>query len=103
MANGGMEFDFSALCLAEKIIISGVSECKCCFNLKRELKEIQEELSSDKLIIELSQTEGSAKDRVGYGTLELCNLIVTKKVNAEKIQENKWIEVISSRNRRTKR
>jgi hypothetical protein len=102
MADGGREVDFSAQCLADKIIISGVSECKCCLNLKRELKEIQEELSSAKLIIELLQIEGSANERVGYGTTELRNLIQSKELSAEKIKENKWIEVIPSRNRRTK-
>jgi hypothetical protein len=102
MADGGMEVDFSAQCLADKVIISGVSECKCCLNLKRELKEIRGELSSAKLIIELLQTEGSANERVGYGTTELTNLIESKELSAEKIKENKWIEVIPSRNRRTK-
>jgi len=55
--------------LADKIIISGVSECKCCLNLKRELKEIQEELISAKLNIELLQTEGGAKEHESYGTI----------------------------------
>ena len=96
-----MEVDFSAQCLVEKIIITGVSECKCCLNLKRELKEIQEELNSAKFIIELLQTEGSTKECVGYGTKELQNLIQSKELNAEKIKENKWIEIIPSRNRRT--
>jgi len=55
MAYGQVEVVFKAQCLADKIKISGVSECKCCLNLKRELKEIQEEPSSAKLIIELVQ------------------------------------------------
>jgi len=97
-----MEVDFSAQCLVEKIIITGVSECKCCLNLKRELKEIQEELNSAKFIIELLQTEGSTKECVGYGTKELQNLIQSKELNAEKIKENKWIEVIPGHNRRTR-
>jgi len=37
--------------------------------LKRELKEIQEELSSAKLNIELLQTEGGAKEHESYGTI----------------------------------
>jgi hypothetical protein len=53
-------------------------ECKCCSKLKRELIEIQEELSSATLIIELLQTEGSTKERVGYGTIELRNSIQRK-------------------------
>jgi hypothetical protein len=53
MADSRVEVDFSAQCLADKVIISSVSECKCCLNLKRELNEVQEELSSAKLIMEL--------------------------------------------------
>jgi hypothetical protein len=41
MADGRVEVGFSAQWLADKIVISGVNECKCCFNLKRELKQIQ--------------------------------------------------------------
>jgi hypothetical protein len=97
-----VEVDFSAQCLADKVIISGVSECKCCLNLKRELKEVQEELSSAKLIIELLQTEGSANDHVGYRTKEPRNLIQSNELNAEKTKENKWNEVIPNRYRKTK-
>ena len=68
-----MEVDFNARCLADKI--SGVSECNCCLNLKRELKEIQEELGSAKLNTELLQREGGAKEHEGYGTTEPRNLI----------------------------
>ena len=50
-------------------------ESKCCLNLKRELKEIQEKLSSAKLIIKLLQTEGNTNEHVGYGTTEPQNLI----------------------------
>jgi len=53
MTDGEVEVDFNAQCLADKITISGVSECKCSLHLKREIEEIQEELSSAKLIIEL--------------------------------------------------
>jgi hypothetical protein len=82
-----VEVDFSAQRLADKIIISGVSECKCCLNLKREIKEIQEGLSSAKLIIKLLQTEGSANEHVGYGTNEPWKIIQNNKLNAEKNQE----------------
>jgi len=74
MVDSQVEVDFSAQCLADKII-SGVTECKCCLNLKRELKEIQEEISSAKLIIDLLQKEGGAKEHEGYGTIEPWNLI----------------------------
>jgi len=39
MADGRVEVDFSAQYLADKIMISGVNECKCSLNLKRELKK----------------------------------------------------------------
>jgi len=85
MADGQVEVDFSAQCLTDKIIIiSGVSKCKCCLDMKRELKEIQEELRSAKLIIKLLQTEGNANEHVGYGTIEPWNLIQTNELNAEK-------------------
>ena len=41
MADGPVEDDFSAQYLADKIMLSGVNECKFCLNLKWELKEIQ--------------------------------------------------------------
>jgi hypothetical protein len=50
MEDGQVEDDFNAQCLVDKIAIRGVSDCTCCLNLKTELKEIQEELSSVKLI-----------------------------------------------------
>ena len=65
-------------------MISGVNECKCCLNLERELKEIQEELRSAKLIIKLLQTEGDANEHVGYGTTELRNSIQSNELNTEK-------------------
>jgi thioredoxin-related protein len=65
-------------------MISGVNECKCCLNLKRELKEIQEELISAKLIIKLLQTEDSANEHVGCGTTEPQNSIQSNELNAEK-------------------
>jgi hypothetical protein len=70
--------------------------------LKRELKEVQEELISAKLIMELLQTEGSTNDHVGYGTIEPRNLIQSNELNAEKTKENKWNEVIP-KYRKTKR
>jgi hypothetical protein len=60
MVDGRVEVDFNPQCRTVKMMISGVNECKCCLNLKRELKEIQEELSAAKLIIKLLQTEDSA-------------------------------------------
>ena len=99
MADGQVEVDFSAQCLTDKIIISGVSECKCCLDTKRELKGIQEELSSAKLIIKLLQTEGNANEYVRYVTIEPQNLIQSK---CRETKENKWIEVIPSCYRRTK-
>jgi NADPH-dependent glutamate synthase beta subunit-like oxidoreductase len=102
MADGRVEVDFSAQCSADKIIVRGVNECTCCLNPKRELKEIQEELSSAKLIIKLLQTEGSTNEHVGYGTIEPRNLIKSNRQNAVKTKENKWFEVISSQHRRTK-
>jgi hypothetical protein len=66
------------------------------------LKEIQEELSSAKLIIKLLQTEGSTNEHAGYGTIEPRNLIQSNEQNTRKTKENKWIEVIPSRYRRTK-
>jgi hypothetical protein len=38
MAHSQVEVDFNVQCLADKIIINGVSECKCFLHLKRELK-----------------------------------------------------------------
>jgi hypothetical protein len=53
MAAGQIESDFSVLCFNDKARISNVSECTCCINIKKELKELQDELSSAKLIIKL--------------------------------------------------
>ena len=79
-----------------------MSECKCCMNLKRELKEVQEELSSVKLIIDLLQKEDNAKEHKGYGTIEPWNLIQYNDLKAGKTTENEWIEVNPSQYRRTK-
>ena len=65
MVAGGVEAEFSAHRLTEKVMIGDVNKCKCCLILKREIKEIQEELSSAKLIITLSQIEVSKSDYVG--------------------------------------
>jgi hypothetical protein len=88
MADSQVEVDFNVQCLADKIIINGVSECKCCLNLKRELQEIQE-LSSAKLIIEPLHTEGGANEHDGYRTIGPRNLIQCKEINAEKTTKNK--------------
>jgi len=50
--------------------------------------QIQEELSSAKLIIELLQKEGSEKEHEGYGTIETRNLIQCNELNAGRITEN---------------
>ena len=97
-----MEVDFIAHGLEDERILGGVSECKCCLNLKRELKEVQEELTSVKLIIELLQKEDSAKEHKDYGTIEPRNLIQCNDLKAGKTTENEWIEVNPSRYRRTK-
>ena len=83
-------------------VLGGVSECKYCMNLKRELKEVQEELSSVKLIIDLLQKEDNAKEYKGYGTIEPQNLIQFNDLKAGKTTENEWIEVNPSQYRRTK-
>jgi hypothetical protein len=99
MADGRVEVDFIAQCLADKIMIRGVNECKCCLNLKRELKKIQEELNRAKLIIKLLKTEDCTNEHVGYGTTEPWNSIQSNELNNKKNRENKWIEVISSHHR----
>lgn len=38
MADSRVEVDFNGQCLADKIIINGVSECECCLHSKREIK-----------------------------------------------------------------
>jgi len=67
MAYSLAEVDFNAQCSANKLIVSDVSECKCCLYLKQELKEMQEELSSTKLIIKLLQTEGDTHNNLNPG------------------------------------
>ena len=79
--------DFSAQCLADKIMISGVNECKCCLNLKKELKEIQQELSSAKLIIKLAQTEDGANENIGYGTTEPRDSIQSNELKVKKVRK----------------
>jgi len=73
MADGRVEVNFIAHGLEDKRILGSVSECKCCMNLKRKVKEVQEELGSVKLIIELLQKEDSAKEHKGNGTIEPRN------------------------------
>ena len=102
MMASGVEGEFSAHCLTEKVMISDVNECKCRLILKREIKEIQEELISAKLIITLLQTEVSKNEHVGYETKEPQNSIQSNEPNAGETKETKRTEVISSRNRRTK-
>ena len=63
MADGQVEVDFIAHGLEDKKILVGVSEFTSCLNLKRELKEVQEELSSVKLIIELLDSKLEDKKR----------------------------------------
>ena len=41
MADSQVEVDLIAHGLEDKRILGSVSECKCCMNLKRELKEVQ--------------------------------------------------------------
>jgi len=75
MADGQVEVNFIANGLEDKRILDEVSECKCCLNLKRELEELQEELSSVKLILEVLQKKDSAKEHKDYGTIQPRNLI----------------------------
>jgi hypothetical protein len=53
-------------CTAEsegnKMAGKDVIECKCCWYLKQELLELREELSSNKLIIQLLQTGNDTCD-----------------------------------------
>jgi len=102
MADGHAGVTFNAQDLEDKRTLSSVSECKCCSNLKRELKELQQELSSAKLIIELLQQEDGAKEHERYGFIEPRNLIQCNDLQAEKTTNNEWIEVIPSRTRRMK-
>ena len=75
MAVGQVQSDFSALCFDNKSRMSGVNECKCCINMKKELQELQDELSSVKLIIKLLHSERNSSECAGYRTIEPRNLI----------------------------
>jgi hypothetical protein len=79
-----------------------VSKCKCCINLERELKEVQDELSSAKLIIKLLQSESNSNECTGYRTIEPRNLIQCSSVNASSNKENEWIEVTTGHHTKTK-
>jgi len=97
MAAGKDERDFSALCFGEKTSLRDVSECKYCINMEKELKELQEALSSAKLIIKLLQSESNPTKCASYNTIEpQCSY-----VNANKTKEDKWSEVASGHRRRT--
>ena len=102
MAVGRVQSGFRGLCSDDKTKISGVSECKYCINMKKELKELQDELSSAKLIIKLLQSESNSSECAGYRTIEPRNLIQGNHVNANKAKEDKWSEVIPGHRRRTK-
>ena len=102
MAACQVKSDFSGLCFDDKSRISGVIECKYCTNMKQELKELQYELSSAKLIIKLLHSESNSSECAGYRTIEPRNLIQCRYVDANKAKEDKWIEVIPGHRRRTK-
>jgi len=70
--------------------------------MKQELKELQYELSSAKLIIKLLHSESNSSECAGYRTIEPRNLIQCRYVDANKAKEDKWIEVIPGHRRRTK-
>jgi hypothetical protein len=70
-------------------MISDVNESKCYSSVKRGLIEIQEELSSPKLIITVLQTEVSKNEHVGYGTIEPQNSIQSNEPNAGKTKPQK--------------
>jgi hypothetical protein len=70
--------------------------------MKKELKELQDELSSAKLIIKLLQSESNSSECAVYRKIEPQNLIQCNYVNANIAKEDKWIEVIPSHRRRTK-
>ena len=70
--------------------------------MKKELKELQDELSSAKLIIKLLHSESNSSECAGYRTIEPRNLIQCSFVNANKAKEDKWIEVTPGHRRRTK-
>jgi hypothetical protein len=102
MAVCQIESDFSALCFNDEARRSDVSECKCCINIKKELKELQDELSSAELIIKLLQSENNPPECASYRKIEPRNLIQCSYVNATKAKEDKWIEVIPAPRKRTK-
>ena len=93
MAAGQVESEFSALCFDHTTRIRDVSECKCCINMKKELKELQDELSSANLIIKLLQSENHPTERASYRTIEPRNLIQCTYMNVNTVEEGKWIEV----------
>jgi hypothetical protein len=103
MAVRQVESDFSALCLDDKTRIRDVSECKYCINVKKELKGLQDELISAKLIIKLLQSESNPTECASYRTIETRNLIQCSYMNANKTKEDKWIEVIPGHHKRTKK
>ena len=59
MSVSHMECVFNTKCLDDKLITVDESECKCCLNMKRVVEEMQEELSSARLIIRLLQADGN--------------------------------------------
>ena len=59
MAAGKDESDSSALYFDNKPRLRDASECNYCTNMKKDLKELREELSSAKLIIKLLQSENN--------------------------------------------
>ena len=66
--------------------------------MEKELKELQEELSSAKLIIKLLQSESNPTECASYNTIEpQCSYVI-----ANKTKEDKWIEVVSGHRRKTK-
>ena len=62
--------------------------------MKKELKELQDELSSANLIIKLLQSENNLTERVSYRAIEPRNLIQCTYMNTNIVEEDKWIEVI---------
>jgi hypothetical protein len=70
MAADPVESALSALCFDDKTRINGVSECKCCINMGKELKELQDELRSAKVIIKILKSESYSSECAGYRTIE---------------------------------
>jgi len=73
MATSQVESDLSALCFGDKTRLRDVSECKYCINMEKELKELQDELSSAKLIIKPLQSESNPTECARYNTIEPRN------------------------------